>query len=167
MKLRQYLLLITGILSIEFLSCNSSAVSKNDQYKFLNWYVENYHPENLSDKLIPIENFGSSLTQIYNAQDDSCKFSKEDRLFISQQVISNNKIKILSKADFRNANWKEKKVESSTNLSLPVFSKDKTIVIINRWYYCGMLCDDGGMEVFKWKGGHWKKITLHIPHIVS
>jgi hypothetical protein len=47
------------------------------------------------------------------------------------------------------------------NISAPLFSIDKEIVIIRISYYCGGLCGNGGTYVYKKENGIWQlKLTI-------
>jgi hypothetical protein len=45
------------------------------------------------------------------------------------------------------------------NISLPLFSIDKSTVIIKTGYSCGGLCGNGGIYIFRKINGKWKKIN--------
>ena|ERR1700743_2176148 len=144
-------------------ACKNPAVTQQDQNDFLKRYINKFHPENLCDTLSHI----SDLREVFDSKDTALDLSESDKEFMKQQLITYNGIRVLDKKVFKNTQWKTRDSKSLTELSVPIFSKNKTIAVIYKWYWCGNLCAEGGLWVFKYKNGHWEQLNLQLMRIVS
>lgn len=46
-------------------------------------------------------------------------------------------------------------------ISKPIFSKDKSVVIITQGFHCGGLCGSGGTYVYKKVDGKWEMVEMY------
>ena len=136
---------------------------KQIRHKILNWDKEVFFTDTIQVRNQPIIADWDCLYQTRYGTDTI--FNQQDRDFIYQQFAAIrdsiwhngfSKSKLLT-------NQKQKR----TNIhyySIPLFSFDKSYVIVNRKYCCGDECAYGGFYVYKRIGNKkWKFVTVVNP----
>jgi hypothetical protein len=146
---------------------SQSLPSTYERYQFLKWYVKQYGQKGWSDSLIHLEDEHSKLANI-NDQKIELKISKADMKYFKRQIIFNNQFKRLNKEMLANAAWKQANDYSKGNwISMPIFSMNRKIAIINSHYYCGPLCGRYGTEIYIKENGNWKQSKFTPPKVES
>jgi len=142
---------------------SQSLPTKNEQYDFLKWYLKANTLDSLS---VNLDRFDSDLDDIndplFRTTRDSLNISRTDISFIKTQIKKNKKQIFLATSSLKDVSFKKSEDEflPVTNISLPVFSVDRTIALINVNYHCGSLCGHGGIEVYRKVGGKWQRFIM-------
>lgn len=135
-----------------------SLPTQKDKYDFLRWYLKKYNIPNLSDSLQQLERPNYKITNTESLSFPERKFTKKDIEYIKKQVQQKNTPTHLDTTLLQGNKWRKpgSQVYPYTYISLPVFSRNKHIVLINRTNICGPNCSDGTLEVYiRDKDGNW------------
>jgi hypothetical protein len=155
----------------------------NEIYGFLNWVTKNAEKFNdepkFSRKRIcsKITNWDSAFFDMpigvyeeYLAIDSITKIEKKvkDTLFKK----SDRDFFVIQFASIKESNWKKKFAKSKMisckkqkrpnryYYSIPLFSVDRSLVIVKKVYYCGDQCAHGGYDIYRRvRGNKWEFIT--------
>jgi len=161
----KHLILFIFLVSAFQKSKSQSLPTKYEQYEFLKWYVKQYDEKGWSDSLIHFEDEYSKLADLYAQQ---IKFSKADVKYFKRQILSNNKFLRLDKEVINNVAWKKSNDYSKGIwVSMPLFSRNKRIAVINNNTYCGPLCGSYGMEIYIKVKGKWRQSKYTPPKAES
>lgn len=135
-----------------------SLPTQKDQYEFLRWYLKKYNIQNLSDSLQQLERPNYKITHTESLAFPERKFTKKDIEYIKQQLHQKNAPAHLDTTLLQGNHWRRPGSQAYpyTYISLPVFTRNKHIVLINRTNICGPNCSDGNIEVYiRDKDGNW------------
>lgn len=134
--------------------------TQKEQYDFLNWYINYKKPNHLKRSLVRITDAqilagdGFKLIKV--------KITNNERKYLSRQIIANQERTLYDTVLLNKADWKKPggPEQPFTQLSLPVFSRDRKLVIIANNYY-NLQADPGdsetGLELYvKVKAGVWR-----------
>ena len=173
------------LLAIFFISCNKKTelkkelVSEKEIYEVLNTVLIPYEKDN-----IPLDSNYVSYDQIdvfEMIKHDSLlsvkinsAFSKNDIKFINEQrknikkfelkqsllsnivVIPMDTINKFLKNNFWSKYYQKYGHRGYNEISLPLFSIDKNVVLMSISYNCGSLCGGGSVWIFKKVNGKWQ-----------
>jgi hypothetical protein len=158
------------VIALNGFSQSNSPISKKEIYFFLKegFFTSNYRFILIQE---PLQMNVSDTTLIF---EDSI-FSQIDKDFIINQLLNMRQInwepikncKLMKKAshpydfwDKHNDNYK--KFTGVAEMSVPLFSLDRSKCMILYYWYCGEMCGDGGFFYYQKIKGKWELITrLH------
>ncbi|QKJ31292.1 hypothetical protein HQ865_16505 [Mucilaginibacter mali] len=132
--------------------------TQKDKYDFLRWYLKKYNIPNLSDSIQQLERPNYKITNTESLSFPERRFTKKDIEYIKLQLHQKNMPTRLDTTLLQGNNWRKPGSQAYpyTYISLPVFSRNKHIVLINRSNICGPNCSDGNIEVYiRDKDGNW------------
>jgi hypothetical protein len=154
----------------------NSVISDGEIESFIQWEIDNtpkysedrkYGKKKLLDKPESWKTSGigklltgksiSFETRLHLFFENDTLFDNEDREFIKSQyeteIIKEWRIK------FENVNIKKKPNLNYHGMTVPLFSKDKSKVIIWKYFYCGSLCGHSCIFIYDRIGENdWKEI---------
>jgi len=156
---------LTFIAIFTFLSCFAQSLpSPKEQYDFLNWYITYKKPDRLKQSLVRISNAQILTGDGFKMM--KVKITNNERSYFSKQMIANQPVTNLDTALLNHADWKKpgEPDQPFTQLSLPLFSRDRKLVIITNNYY-NLQTDPGnsetGLELYvKVKKDVWRPCAL-------
>ena len=169
-KLTSLALLLFLIITTKCFSQKYSQISKAEIYSFINtgFFTKKYKSILIRE---PIRIELSDTLLIFN---DSI-FSPIDNAFLKQQIISKGgfkweaikNLKLMDKASDPFSFWSKhnnnfKTFTGVAEMSIPLFSVDKSKCMINFNWFCGEMCGDGGFYYYQKIKRKWELITrLH------
>ena len=183
----QLLLLILFSISVKGLGQTYSSIISDEEIKsFLEWEIsstESYSEESffsirrkISNEISKWDSLNFIIPDSLDENDFSVRFSylyqymngldsilkHEDKDFFLQQLLAERdsiwQFKI-SKSKFINTNSKTH--FTGYHYSIPLFSKSKNIVIINKVFGCGSLCAYGGYYIYeKTDNNSWRLLKV-------
>jgi hypothetical protein len=78
----------------------------------------------------------------------------------NQLIISADTIQNIKTEDFWSEFYKRFGVRGFSSVCLPLFSRDLNIAIVQYSYHCGLLCGQGGTDIYKKINGKWTLIVF-------
>ncbi|MCJ8211701.1 hypothetical protein MUY27_18425 [Mucilaginibacter sp. RS28] len=135
--------------------------TQKEQYDFLKWYLKENPAKKLCDTVKPFDYMvGMDRFFAFRNFGISFEISPKDCLYVLSQVKVYRQVAGLDTSQFKGIDWhlKSDRHLPITYISLPVFSRDRKTVFINRAYHCGGLCGEGGIEIYVKTQGRWKRL---------
>jgi hypothetical protein len=178
-------LLIVIILSFSTLGHSqkySSIISDNEIEEFIQWKINKeireskkykssisvvklfHQPEKWRNAQTDIFSFScdtiSFEIKLFSFLQSDTVFNQEDRVFLSQQYDS--EIVTDWNEQFDNVKLKKKFGKNNYKMTIPLFSKDKSKLIVWVYYYCGSLCASATVFIYeKIDENSWKLIGTY------
>lgn len=173
--MRYYILTLLVILCCSLYGQTySSLISDKQIYNFINWQVNRFSSEEktVSKKIVEwdaikgrysIKNISEilfGLETTFEGDKIDSLFTQEDREYIMQQIhVIKDTVwnETFNNTVFENENVVIKKENMFKNThktyyyTVPLFSKNKELVIFYEYYYCGPLCASGFCAIYKYK----------------
>lgn len=149
------------------LACRHSIQVDKSELKQI--YFDILSADSLTGKYYLIDSIRNFETKIINQSDTTyyvadCGITKNgiwtDNLYDSLVIISKDKLHSKAKGD------KLEMTPANYSFSLPYFSKDKQSFIIYYNHYCGNLCAEYSLRLYKKINGKWTFVKSHFS-IVS